>query len=251
MKSIIGVAVGIGLTGMAATASAHYPWLLLDDHTQAKDSEAKVYMAWGHTFPLDGFIPKDRVESLVVISSKGKKIELTTDNGVEYKTPVLDAPGTFWVAASQGKGYFTKTRKGGERAPKTGLSDVVRCFYSDNSMKSILQVDAGGEMGPPLGQSLEIVPLMNPLQMRVGDYLPLQVLYRGVPYDGMVFATYEGFSSDGAYAYSVETDDEGKAKVRMLDRGRWVIKARVEQAYPKPDVCDVEAFTSSFTFVVP
>ena len=97
---------------------------------------------------------------------------------------------------------------------------------------------------------MEIIPLSNPAELNVGDYLPVKILYRGAPYDGTVYSTYEGFSTEGAYAYTIDTNERDIANIRLLDRGRWLIYARVEQDYPDPNVCDVEAFTSTLTFSI-
>lgn len=234
---------------VSGVAGAHYPWLLVGNPYPHKEGqEAKVYVGMGHVYPLDSFMEKERLENLKLITPAGVTSDLLAKNEVEYRTEPLNQAGVHMVIANQGKGYFTKTRQGGERKPKTGLSDVVRCFYSDNTMKAVFGEGDGAVLTRPVGHSLEIVPLANPAVLKVGDELPVQVLYRGQPYEGMVFATYEGFSTNGAYAYSIGTDAQGKAAIRLLDRGRWLIYSRVEQSYPDPAVCDVEAFNSTLTF---
>jgi len=232
-------------------AHAHYPWLMMNNHAPELKSQAKAYIGWGHRFPMDGFLAKDRLVVISMTTPSGNNVALETEEGVlEYATPELTQSGSYIVTASQGKGYYTKLRKGGERAPKTGLKNVVRCAYSDNSMKTIFDVRQAGKVDKVFNHSLEIIPLSNPSTLREGDMLKVRVLHRGKPYDGMVFATYEGFSADGAYAYSVGTDDDGIASIRLLDRGRWLIRARAENAYPDPKVCDVEAFTGTLSFLL-
>ena len=234
----------------SSTAFAHFPWLLVGDPYPKKSKEAKVYAAWGHYFPVHGFMDKERISNLVMVTPDGKETALDMNKDVEFVTQVPTEPGVHVVLGNQGKGYYTKTRKGGERAPKTGLKDVVRCYYSDNSMKAVFNSGDKGSLSNAFGQSLEIIPQSNPAELNVGDYMPVKVLYRGSPYDGTVYSTYEGFSTEGAYAYTIDTDDNGIANIRLLDRGRWLVYARVENDYPDPKVCDVEAFTSTLTFSI-
>ena len=242
--------LSITLLLASASAQAHFPWLLVANPYPDMNKEAKIYMGWGHSFPLDGFMDKDRISSLTLITPDGVESKLEMKNDVEFRSSPLLQSGVHIVLANQGKGYYTKTKKGGERKPKTGLTDVVRCYYSDNSMKSIFNEGEDGILSKRFGHSLEIIPLSNPADLKSGDYMPVQVLYRGNPYDGMVMATYEGFSTDDAFAYAIDTDNDGKANIRMLDRGRWLIHARLEEPYPDPNVCDVEAFTSTLTFTI-
>ncbi len=236
-----------------APAQAHYPWLLANGAAYEPEKTAKIYVGWGHSFPLDGFLDSERIASLTLHTPDRAQHTLTQVNAVEFNTPPLSQAGTHIVSGSQGKGYFTKTRKGGKRQSKAGLTDVVRCYYSDNSIKTLLHVEGDNATSIAdmrIEQSLEIIPLTDPAQLRVGDMLSVQILHRGQPYSGTVNAVYEGFSSEGAYAWTIDSDDNGKANIRILDRGRWLVRTRVEEPYPNPEVCDVEAFNSTLTFIV-
>ncbi len=249
-KSLMRIAMIAGGLTAAATAHAHYPWLMASSFTPAEGRAATVYPAWGHAFPFEGFMASDRVGSVEIVSPDGKKTALEASGASGYITPEL-RQGIHVVLASQKSGFFTRTKQGSKRQSKEGLSDVIACSYSSNNMKAILNVGQGkGAMDRQFGQPLEIVPLSNPADLKVGDYMDVKITVRGEPYGGMVFASYAGFSTVGAYAYTVEADDQGKASIRILHPGQWLVRAKVEQPYPDAAVCDVEAYTTTLTFAI-
>ena len=248
-KSLMRITVIAGGLAAATAAQAHYPWLMASSFAPAEGRAATVYPSWGHAFPFEGFMASDRVGSIEIVSPDGKKTALEA-SGAGYATPEL-AAGTYVVLGSQKGGFHTRTKQGSKRQSKEGLSDVIRCSYSSNNMKTILNVGKGnGAVDQRFDQPLEIVPLSNPAELGTGDYMDVQITMRGEPYSGMVFATYAGFSTEGAYAYTVEADNQGKASIRILHPGQWLVRAKVEQPYPDQAVCDVESYTTTLTFAV-
>jgi hypothetical protein len=73
----------------------------------------------------------------------------------------------------------------------------------------------------PVGQALEVVPLVDPLQMG-GNLLPVRVLFRGKPLVGArVYAScVDAFSSSSA-----TTDAEGKGVLKLEGMGSWILAA--------------------------
>jgi uncharacterized GH25 family protein len=239
----------VGILCAAAAAQAHFPWVMVTDYTPEQDKAATAYLGWGHNFPIAGFMAEDRVGSLELISPDGSQSGLEKKDA-GYVTPELKTAGAYMLLATQKSGFYTRTKNGNKRQSKEGLNDIIKCSYSSNTMKAVFNVGTGGgDIGKKAGHPLEIIPLSNPAGLKVNDHLDVQVLLHGKPYDGMVYATYAGFSNEeNTYAYAVGTDDNGKASIRILSTGTWLIKANTEQAYSDPKVCDVESYTSTFTF---
>lgn len=247
-----GLLVGLLLLSSAA-AQAHYPWLMASNYTPPVGSSMTAFIGWGHSFPLEGFMPNDRLADIALVGPDGKKLALDPKADVGYATEELKAAGSYVLLATQSSSFFTRTTQGNRRQSKEGLDGVLGCSYSSNNMKAILSVGGDKEMGQAgkrHGQILEIVPLSNPVKLRVGDFMDVQVFVRDQPYEGMVFATYAGFSNEGAYAYAIEADNEGKASIRILHPGKWLIRTNVRQPYPDTKVCDVESYTTTLTFQV-
>lgn len=247
-KRLLPAAIVAGLL-IASPAQAHYPWLMASSFSPMQGKSVNVYLGLGHNYPLENFLPRDRIDKVELVSPDGKRAALNPDDTGEYVTPELKGDGAYVLLASQKGGFFTRTKSGNKRQSKEGLSDVVGCSYSSNNMKAVINVGRGdGVLGKRFDQPLEIIPLSNPANLKVGDFMDVQVLMKGEPYDGMVFATYAGFSNDGAYAYTVEPDSQGKASIRILNPGQWLIRANVKQPYSDSKVCDVESYTTTLTF---
>lgn len=250
VKSLLGAGLVCGMMMAASATQAHYPWLMASSYTPNEGRSATAYIGWGHNFPFEGFLAKDRIQGVEIILPDGKRQPLEAGDGNGYTTTSLKA-GTHVLLASQTGGYRTRTTEGAKREPKQGLSGIIECRFSTNSMKSILTVGNGdGPYSTSFNQPLEIIPLSNPAELKIGDYMDVQVLVRDEPYEGMVFATYGDFSSEGAYAYTVEADNEGKASIRILHTGNWLVRTTVRQPYPDPEVCDVESYTTTLTFSI-
>jgi uncharacterized GH25 family protein len=77
------------------------------------------------------------------------------------------------------------------------------------------------------GQELEVVPVTNPANAKVGEYFEVKILYKGQPAAFPVWATYDGFAPDlrNTYAYYTESDSEGTAKVKITAPGFWFVRA--------------------------
>lgn len=240
------------LLASTTAAHAHYPWLMASHFAADQGRSINAYVSYGHSFPIEGFLPNDRVGKIEMVGPDGQRHDLTARSDVGYATPVLDAAGSYVLLATQNSGFYTRTNRGAKGQSKEGLDGVISCSYYSNNMKSIVTVGNGdaGQLDKRHDQVLEIVPLSDPAGLRVGDFMDVQVFLRNEPYSGMVFATYAGFSSEGAYAYTIAADNEGKASIRMLQPGKWLVRANVRQPYPDTDVCDIEAYTTTLTFQV-
>ena len=108
-----------------------------------------------------------------------------------------------------------------------------------------------GNVDTPIGHPMEIIPLENPAELRAGDYMPVQVLLKGKPFKGNIYATYIGLSTQkNTFAYTTSTDKKGKGEIKLLCCGVWMIKADHEEPYPDQSECDVESFVATLTFEV-
>ena len=233
--------------------SAHYPWVNITDYTLETGSTLKMTIGWGHKYPLAGFLKKDSLESLK-ITGPGKtnpKLTFISDLEIESEESISE-PGAYIVAAKRKAGFYTKTTQGGKRSSKKNLKNVISCSFSHMCMKAVVNVGEGkGKVDVKIGHPMEIIPLKNPIDLRAGDYMPIQVLYNGKPFKGNIYATFAGFSTEkDTFAYSTKTDKKGKGKIRILQPGVWLIKASHEEPYPDQNECDVESFIATLTFEV-
>ncbi len=235
---------------------AHDMWLDVRDYTPAKGEDISLTIAYDHYFPTRGFMNPDDLEEIYIRNKNGEKINFKAFSDVEIKadTPLKEA-GTYVISAKRKGGFFTKTTEGYKRGQtKKGLSNVIRCGYYAKYSKAIINVGeaAGSAFSKALNHELEIIPLADPGTLKQGDFLPIRVLLKGAPLPScQINATYMGFSSEkNTFAYATKTDNDGRAKIKMLVSGLWLIKTSHMEDYPDPEECDDQKFSATMTFEI-
>ncbi len=251
--SIMAATVFLNLSWLLSVpALAHFPWINLADYTPASGQAVRMSIGWGHNYPLGGFLPQKDLKDIFLMTPDGMRTPVTAISALEFETQVSLAPGAYVVAAQRKPGFYTKTTEGGKRQNKVGLNNVIHCSHSQMSMKAIVNVgDGKGKVDEVVGQPMEIIPLKNPVGLRTGEYLPVRVLLHGKPFKGRIFATYMGFSTEkDVFAYTTKTGRNGRAQIRILQPGVWMLKAEHQDPYPDQNTCDVESYVASLTFAV-
>lgn len=104
-----------------------------------------------------------------------------------------------------------------------------------------------------LGHTLEIVLQKDPAELKAGESLPVQVLFRGQPLaDAQVAAAYAGANLKGhKFPVVARTDSEGRAALKLDRAGLWY--ARLIYMVPAtgdPEV-DWRSFFATVTFRLP
>ncbi|MCK4308055.1 DUF4198 domain-containing protein [candidate division WOR-3 bacterium] len=221
-----------------------------------------IYFGWGHRYPVGDFLDQEMfLEKFYFVCPRcGKLHPLNPNPGGFLATQVkFEESGSYWVCAELKSGFYTMYMKKGkmhhELGPKTGLKNVIMSLWYKQWAKALINVGVEDTFAynKPVGHEIEIVPLKNPMTLREGDFLPIQVLFKGKPVSFCeVHATYSGFSTGEEFAYATSTDREGKAKIRILHYGIWLVKAE-KQLPPEVklrDKCDMLHYTATFTFEV-
>jgi len=122
---------------------------------------------------------------------------------------------SFFLTSS---GYWSKTPYGTKNLPKTEAGTVLDSWLSVESVK---RLDAWGQgLARPLTRELEIVPLADPLRLKVGDKLRLTVTLNGRPVAG---ATVAYFGQPRGVS-----DADGRVNVRLQRPGFQLIQASLE-----------------------
>lgn len=138
-----------------------------------------------------------------------------------------------WVKTPEGWKNIAKREAKGEI-----LEAVKGTFYSKNLFQW------HDSFARPLGEVMEIVPLRNPLTLKVGDSLPVQVLYHGKPLAGLSLGT----ASHGPAA--AVTDSQGQATVQITKPGLTIISGNLRTPLPNDPDADQHSETVNLTFVV-
>lgn len=253
--------------GVSQQVSAHTLWINLTDYSpkwnQDYGAETKLYMGWGHRYPVDDFLRPEALNEISLIRPDGSKKGLIPGTGGFLATRVkFEGPGEYILSAVMKPGFYTMYEKGEKvhhkLGPKEGLEGVILSLYFEQYAKALITVDnkAGNLFEKPVGHRLEIVPLANPYSLKGdgGQILPLKVLFDGKPAKyARVYASYMGFSTKDDFAIATITDGEGVARVRLLHWGPWLIKAvkRFPASGEMRQKCDEISLSATFTFEVP
>lgn len=136
------------------------------------------------------------------------------------------------------------------RSAEKSLDQPGRERYS-KSPKALLRI-GDGETGDPcavVGLPLEIVPLKNPFERKVGDTLPVKVFFRG---KALADANLGWAYPDGgeAPAGTARTNAKGEALIPLSQAGLMTIRL-THMTRPKEKDYEWESFWTTLTFRLP
>jgi uncharacterized GH25 family protein len=161
------------------------------------------------------------------------------------------------LAAEKSGEIWSVTNEGSKPGPRKTLEDqglkVVTSTMIDKYAKSVINASPGdANFSQTLGQDLEIVPVTNPADARVGEYFKVKVLHRGEPAAIPVWATYDAFVTEyeNTYAYYTESDAEGIANIKITAPGLWLVRASKDNDPGVEGQYDARSIRSTLTFAV-
>ncbi len=216
----------------ASDLYAHDKWV-------SKDADGLV-VKYGHEGKIDPYNPK-YVKGAKAYDASGKEIPVTIK---PQKTRVILVPvqDPALVAIIYDSGAWVKTPSGWKNVSKREAKDVIQSDKGDTHSKNLWQWN--DRFSKPLGGKMELVPLKNPLLLKVGDTLLFQVLYDGKPLAGATVGA-EGVGKD-----EMKTDPNGRAEVVIKKSGLNVVKATRKTLTPNDPDADVLLETANITFEV-
>ena len=239
-----------------APAAAHFAWVTSDNYSPMPGDEITIDIAWGHKFPGDGRLGRQAYEytKLEIIDPEGQRKTVTVmpeeEKGNKPVKIKMEKQGNHTILLTQ-KTFSSKTTKGYKAQPKNELENVLVSRWSETVSKSVVTAGPAekGFSNGDTGDRFQIFPLENPLKLEKNEFLPVKVTLDGKPWGGKVYATYEGFTDMAdTFAYTTVTDKEGVARIKMLEKGLWLIMA--EHSYPYEDTkkADEYALKATLTF---
>jgi uncharacterized GH25 family protein len=241
MLSVVGLVVALSLVVLSSTAYACWPWINVTDYTMEPESKPTFYMALGHRFPLGhSFISYDKtawasIEEVYMLSLDGAKLKVQqrvledgTRAQVQFEAVDKLKSGTHLLVLQTTRDF----RKPSGTKHKAEIPTLNHMWA-----KAIVNIgeSGGSAFKKVLGHGLEIVPLKDPADLRVNDYLPVKIFLNGEPLKSTwILATYMGFSADSdVFAYTAKSSENGTGEIRILQPGIWRI--RVDHKGPAPD----------------
>ena len=232
ISQTLGMVLAAGLSlALSVGASAHDFWM--------DRRGADFLLVFGHGDQREEF-DLSKVKTVKAFGPEGKEIEVRKEPK-EKGLLLRPAAPPSWVFAEVDNGYWSKTIYGWKNLPKRKASRVVEALRSLYFSKALSAWDE--TLGTPMpGVPLDIVLLKNPLGMKVGDVVPIQVFLRGKPVEGLEV---EGRD----HAVISKTDREGKAMVK-IGKGRQSISVDYKEPLKDDPDADSLTLTSTLTFEV-
>lgn len=241
------------LLGVIATpASAHDVWL-----TWSGDAaKGRVLVNYGH--------PNDRppafAEKIVeidAVSASGKTSLLkglasVQDGGasVVATTEVTDA-GALLVTARYDNGFWTTGADGDVRnVTKRSVPSAKESLWSGKFAKLI--TGPGAPWQAVAGHDLELVPLSDPAEAKLGEALKVRVLFQGKPLPRARVARADGVTQvaeDQVSRFTAGSD--GVAEVKIEKAGPQLLVAeRAQKPSATPDQASTDLYNATLWFVV-
>ena len=255
---------GLLLATISLQASAHELWAAAEHIHSGEKLQAAI--GYGH-FPKQEPIVQDRLHIFKAMQLVGKNgTQTLQQQGQNYqyvsKKPIDE--GSYLVLATYQPTFWSENQQGWKQQSLRQMPDAHYCEQSAMYGKAVLNVGHGvtdnGVISRPVGQMLEIVPLVNPASVHVGEKMPVQVLFKGEPLSGAtVVATFDGFSARdphdkshalGAQAFSDQTDAKGVVSIIPLREGDWKAKVIHKTDYPQQQECQKLAAYATLTFQI-
>ncbi|MCK3654410.1 hypothetical protein A4G19_01090 [Pasteurellaceae bacterium Macca] len=248
----------------AVNASAHDVWV---DAKINKQNQIEANLGYGH-FPILEKIAEDRRHIF-----QPNPMQLHTPQGVfdlklrpqgESYQFISEQPlrrGGYVITARYNPTFWSKKEGKWAQKNRNEWQGAEYCEQTQMFGKRILNVKGNRSaefITQAVGQRLELIPQINPARVKVGEALPIQVLFEGKPLAGaQVDAKFAGFGiadpddhHNEAAAFTQKTDKNGIVNVVVLKEGYWRVRTAFKQDYPDHKVCQFDHNKASLTFEI-
>ena len=236
----------------ASWAQAHMFWLNVSHDTPKAGKPVQVEIGFGHKFPQGEEIKAERLGPVKALGPDGQEVTLKKLSPTTYEL-VPGADGVYVISAQLAPGFVTRTPQGMKMQSKKGVPDANYCFRFDMAAKTLVNV---GKPKPGFARraqnTLEIIPLKNLNRLKVGETLPVKVMFQGKPLAGAeIKFTHDGWSNpDKPFAILGKTDAQGEIQVKPDKPGRWLLISSHKTPYDNPEECDDNFYSASLTWRV-
>lgn len=233
MKRCLVLAFILALSLTAISAEAHEFIVKPVIYTVEPGHKLPLSVVSAHVFMVsEEMEPLEKVRVFLLDGKEKKEVKLSENRMLMTLDGQVDpvAEGTLVLAGHREGMIWTHTTQGWRQASRKGLAGVIASGKYEKFAKSLVTVGRpDGDFATVVGHDLEIVPLSDPAEARVGEDLEFRILFRGAPLTTEVFATYDGFSDNqNTYAYFTETRGDGIAKVKITRPGVWMVRVQKE-----------------------
>lgn len=262
------------LMSMAATpATAHEMFLKAQNSFQEPGSDQVIRLINGTFDKSENAIARDRMANVSIVAggvvTNPRQSDWSDDENSSYLSYNSGEAGTQVIGVSTKPKIIEMSPDDFVAYLKhDGVLDTLEVFEEENTLDSIREryskhvrtiVQVGenrsGSYSGSLGYPVEIILEQNPYELRFGDDVSFQVLYKGAPAaNQLVRASYEGFHGHDAAgghinSYNVRTDEDGRASFLLANKALWYIALIHMEKIDDPEA-DYESNWATLTFMV-
>jgi uncharacterized GH25 family protein len=233
-------------------AEAHIFWLVTDQATPEVGKPVQVEIGFGHKFPKDEEIKAERLQFIKVLGPDGKEVPLKKNSTIQYEF-IPSAAGTYVVSAQMLPGFVTRTPQGMKMQTKQGVPDANLCFRFDFATKTLVSAGKNPQgFDQSVKSTLEVIPLKAPASLKVGDELPVKVVFQGKPLaNAEIKGTNDQWNDPkDPFAFKAKTDAQGEFKLKIDKPGKWLLIASHKTPYHDLAECDENFYQGSLTFAI-
>lgn len=271
----IAIASGVGsIYLLGSVAQSHHVWLnatqySIDSPKPSEKAKTTIYFGWGDFFPVHDFIKPEQIISFALQSPQGRVQMLRPSSGGFSATPIeLATSGTYLVTTELAPRISTRIVENGQPKSMSIGKNEIRAGMKILESKQVRQfakaiVNVGESKDRSatavVGKGFELVPTIDPAQLREGDYLTLKIYLNGKPLSRPYFygapelaATYLGFSSDGSNALTLDAEGDGTVRMRINRYGIWQVYGSFAEPAPPELAAKVDKieYKTALTFEV-
>lgn len=257
-KKSLALTVMLVCLAVASPATAHKLWVNLYKSDAHKPAHAIASIGWGHMLPLDDIAKATDLESYLLVDPDAKvtplalpaetKKEPQKIKSIQMKITGGDVgarritiseeskPGTYQVALVGKDNYYSNfiDKKGKKRWAQKSMDQlkdakkVLASFFYKPSAKSYFTVNKWSQP-KPLGHDLEIMPMGDLSNVRVGDKVDFKVTFMGKPVTthpvkGFEYITATSNTFGGPDKFTLAAIIHGgKGGFRFPTAGQWVV----------------------------
>ncbi len=236
----------------AGTACAHDFWV---NASGPKEGFVAAEIGYGHDFPKPEPIPADRTQLFegLSLATPGGVVALgRAGENYAYEGKADLKKGSFIVSGVYRPTFWSNGPDGWAQKNRTQRPDATYCEEVTMFAKTILDVDGSREadfISKPVGHRLEIVPMVNPANVKPGEKFPVKVLFEGKPVKtAKVEAVFGGFSNKEYKAFTGRTDLDGVVEIIPLKAGYWFAEAEYSFPHPEKEKADKVLLLATLSF---
>ncbi|MBD2748432.1 DUF4198 domain-containing protein [Microvirga sp. BT688] len=222
--------------GLTSAAHAHGIW--------TAQRHGDIAIVYGHGAGDDAYKP-EKVKSAVSYLASGEKRDSKVLHQVKNAL-VEPAEDAVALTVILDNGIWTKGPD--DKSANRPKSQVPGAQSASHSIKINTTILKSGASLKPTGQGLEIVALADPMTLKMGDDLPVQVFADGEPLAGVPL--YVDYVNDG-HAQSNKTDAEGKVTLFVRNDGLNVIGVSHAKKTPGNAEIDQVSYFATLSFILP